>query len=389
MQFCKITSCLAMFVLLFIFALTGGIPPMVQAQAVTITRVATNLQNPRGVGFLPDGRLLVAEAGTGFVPDDPTLYTGKLSLFNDVNGDGDYDDTGERTVIIDQLSGYNILTQFNPGRDEIVGIGDVLVLDDGRIYFTLDDRFETLSIVELSPTFEHRGHLFEGNGTLNSLVYDPVSAVIYVAESTTNTLSKVSLNGDAQRFAYFDLLEHQQQAVPSGVAIDPLTGDLLVAMFSGQLWSYYGSILSFMPGDAKVVRVNPDSGTFTDAITGLTAAVDVVTDEVGNIFVAELTTQWPTTLMTHDFDLYDPDGPPDAGGYARFTGRITMFPADGRDPVVVADDLDAPTNLTYYEGALYVSVGQGTPGRPIWGKKGLTRIVGEIYKITDLVHISS
>jgi DNA-binding beta-propeller fold protein YncE len=357
-------------------------PHSTSAQTPQITRIATNLQNPRGIALLPDGRLLVVQAGTGFVSDNPLNNTGKLSVLEDLNADGDYEDAAEITDIITQLPGYNILYQFNPGRDEIVGAGDVAVLDDGRIFFTLDDNFETLSIVEVSPTFERVGNLVERESTLNSIVYDAEHELLYVAESSSNLLSAVTLDGSVEIVATFDLLAHNQQPVPSGIALDPLTGDVLIALFSGQLWDYYGSILSFMPGDAKIVRVNPTTGAITDELTGLTTAVDVAVDEMGNLYVVELTTQWATPTLSHQFDLYAPDAPPDAGGYARFSGRVTMFPLDNGEPVILADNLDAPTNITYHAGSLYISVGQGTPQRPIWGDAGLTYIVGEIYKIT-------
>jgi DNA-binding beta-propeller fold protein YncE len=357
-------------------------PHSIAAQTPQITRIATNLQNPRGIAVLPNGRLLVVQAGTGFVSDNPLDNTGKLSLLEDLNADSDYEDDREITDVVTHLPGYNILYQFNPGRDEIVGAGDVAVLDDGRIFFTLDDHFELLSIVEVSPTFERVGNLVERESTLNSIAYDAERELFYVAESSSNVLSAVMLDGSVEIVAIFDLLAHNQQPVPSGIAIDPLTGDVLVALFSGQLWDYYGSILSFMPGDAKIVRVNPITGIVTDEITGLTTAVDVAVDEIGNVYVVELTTQWATPTMSHQFDLYAVDAPPDAGGYARFSGRVTMFPLDNGEPVILADNLDAPTNITYHEGALYVSVGQGTPQRPIWGDTGLTEIVGEICKIT-------
>ena len=119
-----------------------------------------------------------------------------------------------------------------------------------------------------------------------------------------------------------------------------------------------------------------------DVITGLTTAVDVAVDEAGNIYVVEMTTRWATPLLTDAFDLYDPNAPPDAGGYPRFSGRVTRYSAEGGAALILADDLDEPTNVTYYRGALYVSTGQGTPGRPIWGRGSATRITGEIYKIS-------
>ncbi len=52
---------------------------------------------------------------------------------------------------------------------------------------------------------------------------------------------------------------------------------------------------------------------------------------------------------------------------------------------MLATGLDAPTNITYHEGALYVSAGQGTPGRPIIGPQGPTRITGMLYRITGFL----
>ncbi|MGJ3237144.1 MAG: ScyD/ScyE family protein [Anaerolineae bacterium] len=343
--------------------------------------IATNLQNPRGVAILPDGRLIVAEAGTGFVGESDIENTGKLSLFDDSNNDGDYDDAGERVPIITHLPGYNILYQFQPARDEVVGVGDVITLDDGRIFFTLDDHFEVLSIVEINADFQRVGNLYRSDSTINALVYDDTTATIYATLSSTNALAVITMDGRARLLTIFDALPHGQQAVPAGIAIDPTTGDLLVALFSGQLWDYYGEVLSFMAGDARVVRVNPQTGAVTDEVTGLTTAVDVTLDEVGNLYVVEMTTEWAMPTMDTHFDLYAADAPPDAGGYARFSGRITMYPIDGSAPIVIAEDLDAPTNITYHDGDLYVSVGQGTPDRRIWVDGELRHITGQLIKI--------
>jgi len=55
---------------------------------------------------------------------------------------------------------------------------------------------------------------------------------------------------------------------------------------------------------------------------------------------------------------------------------------DGSQPVVLVRGLDAPTNITLgSDGGLYVSTGQGTPGRPIPGLSGPEAIVGEVIHI--------
>ena len=331
---------------------------------------------------MPDGRLLVAQAGTGYSSSQSLGYTGSLSLLSDWNDDGDFDDTAEVIDIQKNLPSYNILYQSNPGRDEVVGIGDVIVLDDGRIFYTLDDNFKLLAIVELQPNFELAGNFHIGDGSMNSIAYASESETIYIAESTNNAIGAITMDGDYREVASFELLPHGQQAVPAGIAIDPTTGDLIVALFSGQLWVYYGQSLSYMAGDAKIVRVNPQTGAVHDEITNLTTAVDVAVDEEGNIYVVEMTTQWATPMVDQEFDLFALDGPPDPGGYPRFSGRVSLYPADQAERIILADNLDQPSNLTYHDRRLYVSTGQGTPNRRIWGKDGITRITGEIYVIS-------
>ncbi len=359
---------------------------------ISVERVATGLENPRGIAVLSGGRLVVVEAGNGIDTDDTSNETGRVSVFEDLNQDGDYADADEIVPMITQIPSYNTLTAFGTGHDEVGGMGDVVVLDDDRMYFTRDDPTEGytadgtspgVNVVEVSPEFRFERNLIVRNATLNALGYDERTGLFYVAESGANRLVEVTTDGDARVVAEFPALGEGQQAVPSGLSIDPTTGDVLVALFSGQVGNYFGNVLSFMPGSAKIVRVNPTTGAQTDEITGLTTSVDVAVDERGNVFVVELTSVWPAARMSRDFDLFDPDAPPDPGGYPRFSGSVTMYPAGGGASFVLASGLDAPTNITYFNDALYISVGQGTPGRPIIGPDGPTRIVGEIYRITN------
>lgn len=363
-------------------------------KSAAIARVATGLENPRGTAVLPDGRLLVVQAGNGLDTDDSMLETGSLGILDDLNRDGDYDDPGEIELVFSQVASYNTLTEFGTGHDEVGGLGDIVVLGDGRIFLTRDDpsagyapdgSSRGINVAEISPEFTFVRNLIARFATLNALAYDPGAGVFYIVESGANRAIAATTDGTIRVVAEFPTLEQGQQSVPSGIAIDPTTGDLLVALFSGQFGDETGGVVSYEPGASRIVRLDPATGTQTDEITGLTTAVDVAVDDVGNVFVVQLTSGVPPPRMSRDFELFDPNSEPDPGGYNRFAGSVTMYPADGSDPVPLASGLDTPTNITYFGGALYVSVGQGTPGRPIIGPKGETRIVGEIYLITGFL----
>lgn len=367
----------------------------VEAQAVTVTRIAGSLHNPRGVAVLPDGRLLVVEAGLGTDAPGEAEGSGQISQFEDRNADGDYDDAGERTPLLRQFASYNSLREFRTGHDEVFGLSDILLVGDERIFFTKDDPFATPSRNRGEEGFYGNTGIFEINtdrtesslfvkrsATLNAFVYDPQRETFYVTESGYNRIMAVTLAAEEPVVvAQLDYLAHNQQPVPSGIALDPQTGDVLVALFSGFVHDYFGTSIGFLPGDAKIVRIDPDSGSVTDAVTGLTTAIDVAADADGNIYVAELTTAWPTAPMPQDFDLYALDALPDPGGYARYSGRVSLYPVDGGAPVILADGLDTPTNITYDDGRLFVSSGLGTPWRSVLTPDGIGQIEGALYLI--------
>lgn len=343
--------------------------------------VLTGLENPRGVVVMSTGEIMVAEAGTGYDAADPTQMTGKLTMFSDRNGDGDFSDEGESERWFSHMPTYNALQFFVTGRDEVNGPGDLLLHPDGRFFLSVDGGLDQIALYEISP--EGRiGRNLADRSNMNGIAFSPDYAHIYLAESTANRLSEVSLEGDYRAIVDFPPLAHEQQAVPAGVAVDPRTGEVLVALFSGAAVDpQSGDTIPFIPGDARVVRVNPADGRFFNEILGLTTAVDVAVDENSNVYVVEMSSDY-ADLLPQRFDLFDADAEPLHGGYLRFTGRVTLYPADGRAPRVLAEGLDMPTNITVGpDGALYVSTGEGTPGRPIPGPEGPTTIVGQVIRI--------
>ncbi len=348
--------------------------------APVIETVLTGLDNPRGVVVLMDGSLLVAEAGTGYDAVEPTNWTGKLSHFQDGNGDGDFTDNGERIDWFRHLPTYNALQFFATRRDEVNGPGDLLRHPDGRLFLSVDAGLDRIGLYEISPD-RRIGRNLSPRSNMNGLAFSRDFSQIYLAESTANALSVVRIaDGAYRQIVQFDTLANGQQSVPAGLAVDPRNGDVLVALFSGAV-AVNGEVIPFMPGAGKIVRVDPSTGTVEDAVTGLTTSIDVAIDRAGSIFVVEMTSGY-ADLLDRTHDLFDPDQPALHGGYLRYSGRVSRYLPGGSAPHILADGLDMPTNITLApDGAVYISTGQGTPSRPIPGPDGPTRIVGKVIRI--------
>ena len=360
--------------------------------------VITDLENPRGVGIDREGALLIAEAGYGEDADAPILRTGRLTRFLDHNGDGDFLDPAEAERWLDNLYSFNSVNKYETGRDEVSGATDVLVHEDGRVFLSLDGGIDQSGGTFILFELDGDGTLLreiDQNSNMTGIGFAPDQRSVYATQSTHNSLIEIGLeDGDVRHIVTFEDLYSGQQAVPAGLGVDPTTGDVLVALFSGVAKAEGeacrfvpeamcdGRYLPLIPTDAKVVRVDPATGSVTDEVTGLTAAVDVAADSEGNVFTVEMAADH-AQLFHLGVDLFLADLPALHGGYIRFSGRVTMYPAGGGNPRVLAEGLDQPTNVTVApDGALYVSTGQGTPGRPIPGPQGRTEIVGEVLRIT-------
>ncbi|MCZ6462208.1 MAG: hypothetical protein O6705_08255 [Actinobacteria bacterium] len=351
-------------------------------KVVTVEVILTGLQNPRGVALDAEGGLLVAEAGSGNDPIDSRQRSGRLTRFIDGNGDGDFTDPGEAEPWFEHLASYNARGHLEHRLDEVSGPSDVTLHSDARVFLSIDGGFDEFALLEISPE-RSMGRNLSARSNMTGLGLTLDERSIFATESMLNQLIEVSLEGgDRRDVVAFSTLNSGQEAVPAGLAVDPRNGDVLVALFSGGTSANDGSFIPFVLGEAKVVRVDPLTGQVVDEIVGLTAAVDVAIDELGNVFVVELAADHGD-LFASAADLHDPDAIPQHGGYLRFTGTVTMYPADGGPRRILAGGLDSPTNITVGDdGALYVSTGQGTPGRPIPGPDGPTVIVGEVIRIT-------
>lgn len=349
--------------------------------AVTVDVILTGRQNPRGIGLDAEGGLLLAEAGAGDDSVDVRQRSGRLTRFIDRNHDGDLDDPDETEPWFEHLASYNAMNVYATGRDEVSGPSDVTVHGDGRVFLSVDGGFDEFALWEISPGGSI-GRNLSARSNMTGIGLAPDERTIFATESTLNQLVEVSLEGgDRREIVTFSVLDSGQQAVPAGLAVDPHDGNVLVALFSGVAQAADGSFIPFVPGDAKVVRVDPLTGRVVDEIAGLTTAVDVAIDELGNVFVVEMAADH-AELFSDGADLHDQDAIPRHGGYLRYSGKVTVHPADGGPPRILASGLDAPTNITLGDnGTLYVSTGQGTPGRPIPGPEGPTVIVGEVVRI--------
>ena len=365
---------------------------------LTVELILTDLENPRGIGIDPEGALLVAEAGYGEDAEPLILRTGRLTRFLDRNGDGDFDDPGEAERWLDNLFSFNSVNKYETGRDEVSGATDVLVHEDGRVFLSLDGGINETGGTFILYELDAAGALLREipqYSNMTGIGFAPDQRSVYASQSTHNSLIEIDLeSGDRRKIVTFDDLHSGQQAVPAGLGVDPTTGDVLVALFSGVAKAEGeacrfvpdvmcdGRYLPLIPTDAKVVRVDRDTAAVTDEVIGLTAAIDVAADQEGNIFVVEMAADH-AQLFHPGVDLFLADLPALHGGYIRFSGKVTLYPAGGGEPRVLADGLDQPTNITVApDGALYVSTGQGTPGRPIPGPEGRTAIVGEVLRIT-------
>lgn len=325
-------------------------------------RVATNLANPRGLFVRPDGSLLVSIAGTGD-PNNP--MTGGIMRLHDANEDGDMDDEGERSWLLEQQLSRNIFDLVR--RDEVFGMaamsqggpnGDDLLVSlaffggPSKIFRITDE-----GVTEWGET----------HGNVNDLDYDARRKAWVGVASTSDEMIELVPGGKAQRVAKFAPLASGQDAVPSNIHYDPTTGDVLVSLFSGSPEGEEGGEgVELIPRAASIVSVHAESHDYKPVVTGLTVPTDLEIGPDGEIYVLEFCDAFLEPVSSRD-QMF---GGTLHGGFRRFSGRLLRVDRKTRAVTVVAQGLDAPTNLVLANGYLYIAEGMGTPGRSIPGADG-------------------
>jgi hypothetical protein len=331
-------------------------PPLAELPRV---RVATGLANPRGLHVMADGALLVSIAGTGD-PNDPN--TGGLLRLQDTNHDGDFDDDGERGALLEKQRSRNLLALVR--RDEVFGMAG-MAEGNGTVLVALADfggpskifRVEAGAVSEWGST----------NGNVNDLAYDARRHVWVAVGSTTDEVLELVPGGHAERIVKIPPLASGQDAVPAYLRFDPISGDLLVALFSGSPEGEEGGKgTEIVPRSASIVRVHAETRSIEPVVVGLTVPTDLEVAADGSIYVLEFCDAFLDPVGTRE----QLQAGPLHGGFRRFSGRLLHVDRKSGAVQVVARGLDAPTNLTRVGDDLYVAEGMGTPGRSIPGPDG-------------------
>ncbi|NNE46571.1 MAG: ScyD/ScyE family protein [Rhodothermales bacterium] len=325
------------------------------------TVLTSGFNGPMGILAAADGSILVIDTGVGGDTEFefPHFETGVLTTVS-------FGETA-RVIRVAKDGSQTVLAALPSmilGPGESAG-GARLTMIDGVLYATSgmwmagggDEprtnmasivRIEDGEAVEIASTYTIERKLNPDSLIVESNPYGIVAGpdgYLWVADAGGNSLLKVDPGtGATELVASFGAVPSplpnpnrggrmEADPVPTGLAFDA-GGNLFVALLPG---------FPFIPGSARVVRVNPD-GEVSDYATGLTMLVDLRLGPDGELYAVSL-------------GRFTEEGPqPNSGAIVRI--------AEGDQSEEVLTGLSFPTSIDFNDnGEAFVTInGVGAPG---------------------------
>ncbi|MEY4509887.1 MAG: hypothetical protein RLZZ450_2009 [Pseudomonadota bacterium] len=302
---------------------------------------------------LADGALLVAEAGTG-APDD--LLSGGIVKLGARPG-GLFRDRSEAQVVLAGQPSKNIVDIVR--RDEVFGMGG-MATGQGRVFASLAFFGGPSTVFALDGADVQTWTTTSMN--INDLTYDVGRKRWFAVASTTDEIVELKPGRGSERVVKLMPLESGQDAVPAYLEHDVSSGELLVSLFSGSPEGEEGGQgVELVARAGGIVAVDPDQKSVRWVVRGLSVPTDLQITPDGNLYVLEFCDAFLDPAPSRGA-LF---AAPSHGGFRRFSGRLLFIDRTRGTTTVVANGLDAPTNLLLADDALYIAQGMGTPGRPI------------------------
>lgn len=351
--------------LLICLALLFGLAVPALAVSGDITVVASGLNNPRGLNFGPDGKLYVAEAGSG---GDGLCAPGP-------EGIRCYGESSSITRIdLKKGTQTRILTGLQSLGGELdgsfaTGAHDISFQGLGNMYFTVGFGGDPANrTVQFGPEGALFGHLASANPSgnwklLNNLgdfeaAENPTGdeedtnpygilalpGKVIVADAGANDLLQIASNGKITVLATFPnrMVEAPPfLGLPPGTLVEMDQVPTTVAL--GPDGYYYVGTLTGFPfpvGGAIVYRVPVNGGTPEVYATGLTHIIDIAFGPDGALYVLSIAKNGLLNAFT-------------AGDW---TGSLTRIDSNGTQTEILSDGLFAPGGLAFGpDGALYIT----------------------------------
>lgn len=315
----------------------------------TVTVVARNLDNPRGLAFSPRGDLYIAEAGHGGTlclgdgPEGPqcaglTSGLSRLShghvtkvvdhLISVASPDG----TAAEGLVAVSTQGNRIYGQMGLHRGVVPAeasgpvadaakkqLGQTLAFSGGSV-----ERLAGTGDIDFAWTFDHRDLQPDQFPDANPNGLATRGRTQYVADSGANLVAKVDNRGHVSTLAYL--------GVPDGSVTDSVPTCVATAP-DGSL--YVGELLggAYAPGHARVWRIA--HGTAMVKWTGFTGIQGCGFDSKGNFYATEFQAN----------GMFGPDP----------RGAVVKVTPTGTRTTLGLGTLFFPSGFAYDRGAIYVS----------------------------------